>query len=56
MPPGGGGLYYFHTHYLVQAGEAAGLGINRNEEILSRRQMEMLEEITARHHVGPGQL
>ena len=34
VPPGGDGVYYFHAHYLVQAGEAAGFGINRNEDIL----------------------
>ena len=34
VPPGGDGVYYFHAHYLVQAGEAAGFGINTNEDIL----------------------
>ena len=34
VPPGGDGVYYFHAHYLVQAGEAAGFGINRNDDML----------------------
>ena len=34
VPPGGDDLYCFHTHYLVQAGESAGFGIDRNEELL----------------------
>ena len=34
VPPGGGGLYYFYTYYLIQSGESAGFGVNRNEEML----------------------